>query len=90
MTDNDIEFITDDDGPCPVCGEKYNHYVDNGHRNGWPTKGDEGIATIKFEVCTPSDSDYMYVHTENVKTPMCGDGLASLQDSTSDSSSNQN
>lgn len=71
---------------CPVCGEEYTNWVDNGYRNGWPTKSEEGIgiATVKFETCTPSDSDYMYIHTENVKTPMCGDGLASLQDASSD------
>ena len=76
--------MNDNNETCPVCGEEYNHYIDNGYRNGWPTEGDEGIATVKFEVCTPSDSDHMYVHTENVRTPMCGDGLADLQDPSSD------
>lgn len=75
--------MNDNNETCPVCGEAYNHYIDNGNRNGWPTKGGD-VATVKFEVCTPEDSGYMYVHTEGVKTPMCGDGLADLQDAEDD------
>lgn len=76
--------MIDDNETCPVCGETYNHYIDNGHRNGWPTEGEPGIKKVKFEVCTPTNSDYMYVHTENVTTMMCGDGLAAIQEAPSD------
>ena len=82
---NEIEkTMYHNDKICPVCGEEYTNWVDNGYRNGWPTKDEEDIATIKFEVCTPSDSDYMYVHTQNIEQMMCGDGLADLQESRSD------
>lgn len=46
-------------GECPVCGDTYNHRVDNGYRNYWPTG-------VKFEVCTTDDSDEMYVHTQEL------------------------
>lgn len=45
---------------CPVCNEAYNHRVDNGYRNRWPS-------TVSFEVCTPDDSDTMYVHTQRLR-----------------------
>lgn len=72
-------MTTDNNKICPVCNETYNHYIDNGYRNGWPTEDEENIATIKFEVCTPNDSDYMYVHTEGVRQMMSGDGLSEIQ-----------
>ena len=40
---------------CPVCGEEYNHYIPNGYRNSWPL-------VAKIAVCTPFESDEMYVH----------------------------
>lgn len=51
------------EGPevCPVCDEEYNHFVDNGHRNSWPTD------LAKVAVCTTEDSDWMFVHVTEVK-----------------------
>ena len=71
--------MNNDNETCPVCGEEYNHMIGNGYRNGWPTEGGE-VASVKFEVCTPTDSDHMYVHTQGIKTMMCGDGLAAIQE----------
>lgn len=73
------QIMTDNTETCPVCGEEYNHFVDNGYRNGWPTEGGEN-ASIKFEVCTPTDSDRMYVHTSGVEQMACGDMLAATQE----------
>lgn len=42
---------------CPVCSEPFNHVVDNGYRNTWPQ-------VTQFWVCTPTDSDHVYVHTD--------------------------
>lgn len=50
------ETTKDELEQCPVCGDNYNHVVRNGYRNRWPETG--------FEVCTPTDSDWMYVHTD--------------------------
>ena len=69
--------MNDNTETCPVCDETYNHRIENGYRNGWPTEGGD-VATIKFEVCTTSDSDTMYVHTKNVSQIMNGDGLADI------------
>lgn len=75
--------MIDDPETCPVCGEEYTNRVDNGYRNGWPTEGEPGIKSVKFEVCTPSDSDEMYVHTQDIEQIACGDALATIQERTS-------
>lgn len=48
------------DHVCPRCGDRYNHYVDNGLRNSWP-RG------VEFEVCTIEDSEEMFVHVEDLR-----------------------
>lgn len=45
---------------CPKCGERFNHWIDNGFRNTWP-KG------VDFEVCTTDESERMFVHTQNLR-----------------------
>lgn len=40
---------------CPVCEEDVNHVIANGFRNTWPP-------IAKVWVCTPEDSDWMFVH----------------------------
>lgn len=48
------ETMKDGQGDCPVCGEPFNHVVDNGYRNRWPIS--------EVAVCTTEDTDHMWIH----------------------------
>lgn len=53
-TDSDDE----DEGreECPVCEHPYNHKTDHGERLEWPSE-------VDYQICTPPNSDEVYVHT---------------------------
>ena len=48
-----------EDDICPVCEEQFNHVVENGYRNQWPTLPDQVVI-----VCT-DDQERMFVHVED-------------------------
>jgi len=50
---------------CPVCGEKLNHWIDNGYRNEWPlSELDDGQRLV---VCT-DETDRVFVHVDQPST----------------------